>query len=60
MPLKKKRPLIVAVALKEQERQELKEAADRAGMALSVLIRAIALTAVRRGELVIDAAAKAA
>jgi hypothetical protein len=55
MPTKRKRPFIVAVQLDEREKRELKQAADQAGLALSVFVRMIALATVRRGE-----AAKAA
>ena len=53
MPPHRKRPEIVAVQLTGQEKQELKQAADRATMALSVFVRAIALAAVRRGEIIV-------
>ena len=47
MPTKRKRPFIVAVQLDAQEKAELVRASDQAGLALSVFIRALALTAVR-------------
>jgi Mobilization protein NikA len=53
MPVKRNRPEIVAVQLTAQEKQELKQAADRATMALSVFVRAIALAAVRRDEIIV-------
>jgi hypothetical protein len=60
MAAKRKRPFVVAVQLDERERQELRRASNQAGVPLSVLVRMIALAAVRRGELVINDAAKAA
>jgi hypothetical protein len=60
MPMKKKRPFIVAVQLDEREKRELKQAADQAGLALSVFVRALALTAVRGGARVISDVARAA
>jgi hypothetical protein len=60
MPAKRKRPFVIAVQVDERERQELRQAADQAGVPLSVFVRMIALAAVRRGELVINDAAKAA
>ena len=50
MPVKKKRPFIVAVQLDEREKRELQQAADQAGLALSVFVRALALTSVRRSD----------
>jgi hypothetical protein len=55
MAAQRKRPFVVAVQLDEREKRELKQAADQAGLALSVFVRMIALATVRRGE-----AAKAA
>jgi hypothetical protein len=60
MPVKRKRPEIVALQLTAQEKQELQRAADQAVLPLSAFIRALALTAVRRGDLVISAAARTA
>ena len=59
MAAKRKRPNIVAVQLDDGEKGELRQAADQAGVPLSVFVRMIALAAVRRGELVINDAAKA-
>ena len=47
MPTKRKRPFIVAVQLDEREKRELKQAADQAGLPLSVFVRALALTTVQ-------------
>jgi hypothetical protein len=55
MAAKRKRPNIVAVQLDDGEKGELRQAADQAGVPLSVFVRMIALATVRRGE-----AAKAA
>lgn len=60
MAAKRKRPNIVAVQLDDGEKRELREAADQAGVPPSVFVRMISLAAVRRGELVINDAAKAA
>jgi hypothetical protein len=60
MAAKRKRPNIVAVQLDDEEKGELRQAADQAGVPLSVFVRMIALAAVRRGELVINDAARAA
>ena len=48
MDTKRKRPLPLVVYLDEKERRELTKAAGQAGLALSVFVRALALTAVRR------------
>ena len=59
MPTKRKRPFIVAVQLDEREKRELKQAADQAGLALSVFVRMIALATVRGGARVISDVARA-
>ena len=57
----RKRRTGITVMLTEQERQELQKAADASGLALSVFIRVLAVTVLRRGETVgIDADAKVA
>jgi Xaa-Pro aminopeptidase len=56
----RKRQHPVRVMFSTRELAEMRQAADQAGIAMSVLIRAIALAAVRRGELVINDAARAA
>ena len=38
----------------KRELEELRKAADQAGIAMSVLIRAIALATIRRGDIVIN------
>jgi hypothetical protein len=48
MAVRKSRPIIVAVQLNEQERQELQAAATQAGLKLAVFVRALALTTIRR------------
>ena len=48
MPTRKKHPHIVAVQLDDQEKRELKRAADHLGMALSVWLRAAGLEKARR------------
>jgi hypothetical protein len=60
MPVKRRRPEVVAVQLTAKEKQELQRAADQAVLPLSAFVRALALTAVRRGDLVVAAAAKVA
>ena len=60
MPAYRKRPEIVALHLTASEKAELKRAADRVPMGVSVFVRAIALAAVRRGEIVITDASRAA
>jgi hypothetical protein len=55
MALKRKRPYVVAVQVNEQERQELKRAAARAGLALSVFLRAVGLASARQGGVSIAA-----
>jgi hypothetical protein len=59
MPAKRRRPFVIAVQVDERERQELRRAADQAGAPLSVFVRMISLAAVRRGEVVINDAARA-
>ena len=49
----------VTVMLTEPERQELRKAADAAGLSLSVFVRLLTLAVIRRGE-TITSAAKAA
>jgi hypothetical protein len=56
----RKRQHPVRIMFSTRELAEMRQAADQAGIAMSVLIRAIALAAVRRGELVINDAARAA
>ena len=51
---------IVALHLTASEKAELKRAADRATMGVSVFVRAIALAAARRGEFVVTDAPRAA
>jgi hypothetical protein len=48
MAVVKKRPVIIAVQLSEQERREVEKAAHAAGLTLAVFIRALTLTTVRR------------
>jgi hypothetical protein len=48
MEAKRKRPHVVAVQVNEQEKQDLERAAARAGLALSVFLRTVALTTIRR------------
>jgi hypothetical protein len=60
MAAHRRRPEIVALHLTASEKAELKRAAERATMAVSVLVRALALAAVRRGEIVVTDASRAA
>lgn len=46
----RKRPAGVTVMLTEQERKEVRKAADQAGLSLSVFIRLITMSALQRGE----------
>ena len=46
----RKRPNHLPIMLSDEEKKELRAAADRAGMALSVFIRVTALEAARRRE----------
>jgi hypothetical protein len=50
MAAKRKRPCVVAVQLDAQEKREIQAAAKRAGLAMSVYFRALALSAIRRGD----------
>ena len=54
--IKRRRPLPLVVYLDEKEQRELNKAADQSGMALSVFVRALALSAVRRGGIRVEAA----
>jgi hypothetical protein len=49
MPGKRKRQFVVSVPLYEQEKKELQQAANQSGLALSLFIRTLARTTVRRG-----------
>ena len=46
----RKRPNHLPIMLSDEEKTELRKAADRAGMAMSVFIRVMALEAARRRE----------
>jgi hypothetical protein len=50
MAAKRKRPCVVAVQLDPQEKREIQAAAKRAGLALSVYLRALALANIRRAD----------
>jgi hypothetical protein len=54
---KRKRPETIKVMATPSEKKELKRAADKADVPLAVLVRTLALAAVRRGESVIAAQA---
>jgi hypothetical protein len=47
MAAKRKRPYVIAVQVNDQELQELRRAATRRGLALSVFVRTAALTTIR-------------
>ena len=57
---KRKRPETIKVMATEAEKKELWRAATKADVPLAVLTRVLALAAIRRGETVIGAEAKAA
>jgi hypothetical protein len=54
---KRKRPETIKVMATQSEKKELKRAADKADVPLAVLVRTLALAAIRRGETVIAAQA---
>lgn len=63
MPIKaerRKRRSVVTLMLTAEERQEMRKAADAAGLPLSMFLRLLAMAAIRRGETVGAKAAKAA
>ncbi len=60
VPTHRNRPEIVALHLTPSEKAELKRAADRATMTVSAFVRALALAAVRRGEIIVTDASRAA
>ena len=54
----RKRPVGVTVMVSEEERQEMRDAADQAELPLSMFLRLLVMAAIRRGETI--SAAKAA
>ena len=49
---KKRRRAGITVTVTDEERAELRQAADKAGLALSIFVRVLLVNAVRRGDTV--------
>jgi hypothetical protein len=56
----RKRQCPVRIMLSKRELEELKKAAEATGLAASIYARVVVLAAARRGELVVNDAARAA
>jgi hypothetical protein len=57
---KRKRPETIKVMATASEKKELKRAADKADVPLAVLVRTLALAAIRGGQTVVAAEVRAA
>jgi hypothetical protein len=49
-PRPRKRPVGVTIMVSEEERREMRDAADRAELPLSMFLRLLTMAAIRRGE----------
>jgi hypothetical protein len=56
----RKRPLGVTIMVSEEERQEMRDAADQAELPLSMFLRLLVMAAIRRGETISTAKASTA
>jgi hypothetical protein len=53
----RKRPVGVTIMVSEEERQEMRDAADQAELPLSMFLRLLTMAAIRRGETIATAQA---
>jgi hypothetical protein len=58
-PRPRKRPVGVTIMVSEEERQQMRDAADQAELPLSVFLRLLVMAALRRGETISTAKAAA-
>jgi hypothetical protein len=56
-PRPRKRPVGVTIMVSEEERQEMRDAADQAELPLSMFLRLLTMAAIRRGETIATAQA---